>query len=191
MSDAEKTIRLTVAATMNDLQQVSPELFKQLRKEIRSTADSILALARASYPNNPTGHERNGKPTWSAGGRMGYSIPKLKKGVVASLGKNYDPRTNIQRVLSVRQNDVAGAVYDMAGKSNAFTDKTKKDRLKRKRVAGQGKAFVRSLSGTPSRVMYPAVDSKRDTVEADIRAAALAMARKINPQLAKVKVTMK
>ena len=122
---------------------------------------------------------------------MGYSIPKLKKGVVASLGANYDPRTNLQRVLSVRQNDVAGAVYDMAGKSNAFTDKTKKDRLKRKRVAGQGKAFVRSLSGTPSRVMYPAVDSKRATVEADIRAAALAMARKVNPQLAKVKVTMK
>jgi hypothetical protein len=39
--------------------------------------------------------------------------------------------------------------------------------------------------------MYPAVESRRATVEADIRAAATAMARKINPKLADVKISMK
>ncbi len=119
---------------------------------------------------------------------MGYSIPTLKKGVVAVLGGSYDSRTNIQRVLTIRQNDVAGAVYDMAGKSNKFTDKTKKDRLGRRRVKGQGAAFVGALAGKPSRVMYPAVESKRASMEADIKDAAVLMYRKINPRLADVKI---
>lgn len=191
MDETERVLRISIAETVSEMKQISPQLYKEIRGKIKSSADSILAMARSSYPNNPTGAERNGKPTWSAGGRMGYSLPKLKKGVVASLGGNYDPRTNIQRVLSIRQNDVAGAVYDMAGKSNKFTDKTKKDRLKRKRVAGQGAAFVKSLSGAPSRVMYPAVDAKRATVEANIKAAAVEMYRKVNPKLANTKIVVK
>ena len=191
MNQTERVVSTTIAATIADLKQVSPVLYKELRKTIKSSADAVLSMARSSYPNNPTGAERNGKPTWSAGGRMGYSIPKLKKGVVAVLGGQYSPHTNIQRVLSVKQTDVAGAVYDMAGKSNKFTDKTKKDRLGRQRRSGQGKAFVGSLSGAPSRVMYPAVTAKRANMEADIKAAAIQMYRKINPHLADVKVTIR
>jgi len=191
VNETERVVSATVAATIAELKQVSPVLYKELRKTIKSSADSTLALARSSYPNNPTGAERNGKPTWSAGGRMGYSIPKLKKGVVAALGGNYDPRTNIQRVLTIKQTDVAGAVYDMAGKSNKFTDKTKKDRLGRKRTKGQGAAFVGALSGTPSRVMYPAVESKRASMEADVKEAAVRMYRKINPHLADVKINIR
>lgn len=184
MSDSEKIYKISVAATMNQLKQADPMLYKEMRSRVKDAAQPIIALAQSKYPQNPTGSERNGRPTWSSGGRLGYDIGKVRSGIVPVVGGLYDPQKNVQRVLSIRQKNAGGVVYDMAGKTNMYTDKKPVDRLGRRRAPGTGAAFVRALASRASRVMWPSAEARRGAVETAIKAAAVDMAKKLNPRLA-------
>ena len=163
--------------TMDALKNISPELFKEARAEMRDVVKPMLKTAKGLVPDErPLSRWREGSgaggvgqvarsgnarmPNWNtmaAKRRIGFRITKKR------------PREARGRVILLRmiQNDPAGAVYDVAG-------------------AVGGGTFGANLNkkwGKTSRTMWPAADEHLSTVQDGIREAQSRMEDTINRQL--------
>jgi hypothetical protein len=153
-----------VDSTMKTLRKINPTLEKESKKRIKSDIKPMVSAARALVPKQAplsgwrtsgspgSGTERSGEsrfPAWSnsANRRINSSIRRGKK-------QGYKGRILL---VSMRQTDAAGAVFDIAGKRNAGN---RLDRSLRK--AGWG---------TPSRSMWKAAEKHLPTVQKSVQAS--------------------
>ena len=120
-----------------ELKRVEPQLRKELTRSIKGDAAPLVNAARELVPiGAPLSGMRTGKFAWSAKARSGIGI---KMGGRA--------RGNEFTILSLRQNNGVGQIFDMAGKKGGSSKK--------------GEAFIAALSarfGRPSRSMWPAAE---------------------------------
>lgn len=104
-----------VAATVKELGQIDPELAKAAKVRIREAANPMVNGARGFIPNEAP------LSKWSNGGRTGWSTARVKAGITAKVSTSRSKTKEI-RLLNVVQKDVAGAIFDMAGRrSNGNT----------------------------------------------------------------------
>jgi len=157
------------AATIRVLGQIDPELRKQAIKEIKSAGDAIVLEARSLVPAvKPLTNWYNWKGGWNSN--------KVRRGIkVAYRGSAQRDRNTID-LLTIRQSDPAGAIFELAG----FRDGAK----------GTNKSVVYEQAGTEfikqlrrgqrdgatwmskaRRTLWPAIARKRADMEEAIRAA--------------------
>lgn len=137
-----------------ELKRVEPTLRKELTRSIKGDAAPLVNAARALVPTGaPLSGMRTGKFAWSAKARSGIGI---KMG-----GKS---RGNEYTILSLRQNNGVGQIFDMAGKAGGRSPR--------------GEQFIANLTaryGRPSRSMWPAAERELpavvDAVQATIQDA--------------------
>ena len=134
-----------VKEVIKELRQLDPELRKQFNRDARKIAEPIINEAKGNYPAKYlSGMAR----TWSQRGRQlfPYSQRDAQRGVVFKI----DTGRRATSVLTVIQKNPAAAIIDMAGKAGGSN--------------AQGARFIQQLFGSPSRVMWPAAESKQDEV---------------------------
>lgn len=141
-------VRDTVAL----LKKTEPEIFKEFRSKAKFALDPMVKDAQARITQASA---RNGKGAplsgmlkpWSPKGRQVFpwNQQKAVKGVKVKI------LTSKESFLAVSQMNVAGAVFDIAGRKNP-------------------NLFSKNLniSANPSRTMWPAAESKEDEVRKNL-----------------------
>lgn len=135
--------------TLNELRKVEPQLRKDLTKEIKGQAKPLVDAARALVPSSPPlSGMTSGRWAWTTKAKAQIAIKMGGR----SRGKEFT-------ILSLRQNNPAGAIFDMAGKKGGNGE--------------QGQAFVNNLAmrfGAPSRSMWPAAEKMLPELASEITA---------------------
>ena len=141
-------VRDTVAL----LKKTEPAIFKEFRSKAKFAVDPMVKDAQARITQASA---RNGKGAplsgmlkpWSPNGRQVFpwNQQKAVKGVKVKI------LTSKQSFLAVSQMNVAGAVFDIAGRKNP-------------------NLFSKNLniSADPSRTMWPAAEAKEDEVKRNL-----------------------
>lgn len=175
MASSTKPIGLNHA--LETLQKIDPVLVRQARKRMKDDLKPVAQAAKGSIPSSPPlsrwvepgrgdvdarGVLRSGSqrmPVWSSGSaKRKIAIVVQRKRVKGFTGR--------RALVALRQNDAAGAVYDMAGKHpNVFGSN------------------LTGRFGEPSRYMWPTVEKHRDAAVASVERAKKDMEREINARL--------
>lgn len=134
-----------IKETIKELRSLDPELRKQFNRDAKKVAEPIINEAKSRYPDKYlSGMAR----AWSQRGRklFPYTQRDAQRGVVFKI----DTGRRATSILTIIQKNPAAAIVDMAGKAGGTN--------------AQGTRFIRALFGQPSRVMWPAAESKQDQV---------------------------
>lgn len=120
-----------------ELNKVAPTVRRELTKSIKGDAKPLIDAARALIPNEaPLSGMTSGRFAWSTKARSQVGI---KMGGRA--------RGDQFTILSLRQNNPAGSIFDIAGKRGGKN--------------ARGQQFIANLAaryGRPSRAMWPAAE---------------------------------
>lgn len=156
-----------VAEVLRALGKVNPELKKATVKRMKQAADPMINDARSLFPaTSPLSNWGN----W----RGGYDGAQVRRGVRAAFrgSKVRGSEANTVPLLSLRQTNAAGAIYDIAGRaSNGNTP--------------QGRAFITQLrsEGVASRAMWPAAERNMPEVVSAVEDAINDMSAQIEEMM--------
>ncbi len=160
-----------VAEALKALAKSDPELRKAVIKDMKSAAAPLEAAARANIPARPL-------TNWY-GWKGGYSQTKAQKGVKVAFrgGKVKGKGGDHFPLLSLRQTDVGGAIFEMAGRAGGSGRGSE--------GAARGQAMIAKLneSGTASRTLWPAVERNFGAIEAGLKAAIDTMSDTIQKEI--------
>jgi len=158
-----------VAETIKALGRVDPELKKQIVKNLKAAASPVEESARALVP---TARPLSGWEGWKGG----YDPVAIRRGIrVAFRGSKVRGARDPDKIplLTLRQKNAAGAIYDMAGRrSSGNTD--------------QGRVFIRMLNargGPASRYMWPGAEAAMPAVVRQVEVAINDMMEVINTEI--------
>ena len=134
-----------IKETIKELRSLDPELRKQFNRDAKKVAEPIINEAKSRYPDK---YLSSMARAWSQRGRklFPYTQRDAQRGVVFKI----DTGRRATSILTIIQKNPAAAIVDMAGKAGGTN--------------AQGTRFIRALFGQPSRVMWPAAESKQDQV---------------------------
>lgn len=136
-----------VKETIKELRSLDPELRKQFNKDARKIAEPIINEAKGNYPAKYlSGMARSWRDKRTRRVLFPYVQRDAQRGVVFKI----DTGRRATSILTIIQKNTAAAIVDMAGKKGGEGEK--------------GARFVATLFGQPSRVMWPAAESKQDQV---------------------------
>jgi hypothetical protein len=139
--------------TLAALKKLDPELRKQTVREIKSAGRPVLATARSLVPSQAMSG-------WGAGnwGARGWDDPA--RTLKVRFGGRAAKKRQQWRLLSLKQEGAAGAIFDLAGKQGG-------------NGTPQSRQFLANVDrfGGPSRTVWPAVEKNKDAAEATIVAA--------------------
>lgn len=156
------------AASIRVLGQIEPELRKQAIKEIKSAGDAIVQEARSLVPDvKPLTNWYN----WKGG----FVPAKVRRGIkVAYRGSAQRDRNTID-LLTVRQTDPAGAIFELAGFRNGSKGTGGSP------VPDAGRVFIQQLrkgerdgatwQPKARRTLWPAIARHRDEVREAVQTA--------------------
>jgi hypothetical protein len=164
--------------TLKQLQQIDPVLKREAIKHLKSDLQPVVTEIKSALPNLPLSNwkapkqasARNGKNAAGRSGQAGtpyWVYGKAKRGVTSSVKKQrVKGFGGMETLISIRQNNAAGEVFDMAGRTNPSV-------------------FARNLDkwGKPSRRMWPTVERHKPDIVKSIRAGTLDMEKLINEAL--------
>lgn len=153
-----------VKETLKALRKLDPELRKEFNRNARTVAKPAMDAAKAKYTTLPlSGFRRR----WRSGGRdlSPKTIGRFRSGVTFRV----DTSKKRESVFIIRQTNALAEITDMAGRRTA------------------GNPIDRSLRlagwGSPSRVMWPSVESKAREVQAALSELVDAASETINREL--------
>lgn len=159
-----------LAATFKALRHVDPELRKQTMREMKKAAVPMVATARSLFP---TASPLRNWGNW----RGGYDVSRVRSGVKVSFKGTRARDRDVIPLLTMRQVNPAGVIYDMAGRAGG--------KGRRSEGAERGRQMIGKLnrSAFPSRAMWPAAEKHLPRVQADVVKAIEAMTDQINKEL--------
>jgi hypothetical protein len=156
-----------VAEALRVLAKIDPELRKAVIKDMKGAAAPLEGAARSLVPARPLSNWGNWQTSRDGGPGPGRFVQaKAQKGIKVAFRsggvKGYNKTTF--PLLTLRQTDGPGAIYEMAGKKFPGKDAEGK---------GRGAAMVAKLnqSGAASRTLWPTVEAKMPLIEKELRAA--------------------
>jgi hypothetical protein len=162
-----------VAEALKTLAKVDPELRKAVIKDMKAAAGPLESAARAGVPARPL-------TNWY-GWKGGYSQAKAQRGIKVAFrgGKVKGKGGDHFPLLSLRQTDVGGAIFEMAGRAGGSG--------KGSENAARGQAMIAKLdeSGTASRTLWPAVERNFGAVESALEGVINNMSGELEKMLEK------
>jgi hypothetical protein len=182
-----------VNAMIQSLQQLEPETYKQLRKDIRFITAPAVSAVKSNVPTiSPFAGRR--KDGFTHSGRTAWSGASVTTNITpAQRSRAYGSTTsNLVAISATGQNKQFGFnILDMAGRGTGRGRNPKsrtrpyeyKGGTRTHRLNGQGQAMIQALNTKPSRYFYPAIENQlpeiRRRVETVIDKVAANMNRKI------------
>jgi hypothetical protein len=166
---AEDVVKFVgVKDALKTLRTVEPEIYKQLRKDIRQISSPAVVNIRTTAPTVAplSGMNNNGRTGYSG---VAVSIAITPGQRSRALGST---TANLVAIKATGRNKQAGFnIADMAGRGSAGRTPS-------------GQAMIRNLQGRASRFVYPAIESKLPAIRAavadSIEKATLTINRKLN-----------
>ena len=141
-----------LAQALKTLQTLDPELRKEVVKGMKNAASPILATARSLIPDGEV------LTNWY-GWRGGWDQAQVRKGIKVAFraGRVRGQERDVFPLLTLRQTNAGGEIYDIAGRS--FPGRRSEGALR-------GQMMIRKMDtyARPSRYMWPAVERNMDTV---------------------------
>lgn len=159
-----------VKETIKLIRSVEPELYKQLRKDIRQITQPGIAAIKQKTPTIAplSGMVHNGRTGWSGVNVTTAITPGQRSRALGST------TANLVAIKSTGRNKQAGFnIADMAGRgSNGRTR--------------SGQAMIRNLGARASRYVYPALESKLPQIVKEVADSFDKMAESINRKLGRI-----
>jgi hypothetical protein len=171
---AEVDTRIEVeglAEALKTLQTIDPELRKEVIKGMKVAASPLEAAARALVPDS--------RPltNWY-GWKGGWEPSTVKKGIKVAFrgGRVRGQNQDVFPLLTLRQTNAAGAIFDIAGRS--FPGRGAEG-------GARGRAMVNKLDETarPSRSMWPAAERQMPAVNTALEGVIQTVSDRINKEL--------
>jgi hypothetical protein len=159
--------------TLRDLRKFSPELLKELKKDLTRQAQPIFADAARRMPDRPA-------PNWGSKGRTGYSRARAASGMKVSVraSKRVKDMKGSMAVINLTQTNAGGAIWDQAGARGKYSPPQQR-----------GAQFVehlnRSTGKKAQRGLWPASVGRRDEIRRDFSGSIRKTEREINLRLAR------
>ena len=172
MADIDLRIEVNgLAEALRTLQKIDPELRKEVVRGMKRAASPIENAARSVIPAaKPLTNWYN----W----RGGWDQAQVRKGVKVAFrgGRVRGEERDVFPLLTLRQTNAAGAIYDIAGRS--FPGRGSEG-------AARGRAMVDKLGqdGRPSRYMWPAVERNMTTVTGELESVIETVSNRITAEL--------
>ena len=170
-----------VAATVRVLGDLEPDLRKEAIKTITSAGDAIVLEARSLVPEQkPLTNWYNWKGGWNSA--------KVRRGIkVAYRGTAQRDRNTID-LLTIRQSDPAGAIFELAGFRDGSKGKNKSvvydnaghEFIKQLRRGQRGSA---TWMPNARRTLWPAIARKRSDMEDALQQAVDNVTRTANRKM--------
>lgn len=165
MANPEPIKFLGVKEALRTMQQIEPEMYKQLRKDIRSiTAPAVSAVKSAVPTVAPlSGMNHNGRTAWNGVNVTTNITPGQRSRAFGST------TANLVAISSTGKNGQYGFnIADMAGRGSGRGSRPKNitrpyqrnGRTVQHRLNGQGQAMIRNLGRPASRYVYPAIEGQ-------------------------------
>jgi hypothetical protein len=174
MTGPDQQLSASVRAAVETLKLIDPELVKAATKTMKGAAEIIASDARSRIPDVPTGTSSTGRPHWGRwGGTRDWDAGAARRGIKTQYRGTRKNKAYQKPLISIVQSNPAGAIYDMAGKAGKY---------KNAQIGGK---FVGSMSGKPSRTMWPAQEAKISEVNSAMESAQREMEQTINARLGK------
>jgi hypothetical protein len=162
-----------VAEALKTLQKADPELRKAVIKDMKQAAAPLEAAARGLVPDRPL-------TNWY-GWKDGYNKGKVQKGIKVAFrgGKVKGKGGDHFPLLSLRQTNAGGAIFEMAGRAGG--------KGRGSEGGPRGAAMINKLDtyGTASRTLWPAVEKNFGAVESALEAAVNNMGNELSRMLEK------
>jgi hypothetical protein len=152
------------------LRQIDPELRKEAAREIRILAKPMVASARGRMPVSVP------MSGWTRG-RTAFVPSKARTGIKAAVRFTPKRGSNEIKLITLKQVNPAGEIFDMAGRAYPGGKDTKGGR--------RGDQFVANLPGRASRVIWPTVERFGPSIQKNLADAAAKMERTINEKTSK------
>lgn len=177
-----------VKETLKVLQQIEPEMYKQLRKDIRSITAPAVSSIKSSVPSIAplSGMMNNGRTGWSGVTVTTNITPAQRSRAFGST------TANLVAISSTGRGGQFGFnLADMAGRGSGHGRRprsttrvyTRNGTQMQHRLNGQGQAMIRNLAKQPSRYVYPAIEGQLpqiiSAVGSSLQDAAIAINRKL------------
>ena len=167
-----------VAQAFRVLSKIDPELRKATIKDLKSAARPLEEAARALVPDSsPLRNWGQWEKNREGGSGPGpWDTSKVKSGIKVAFrsGVPRGSRSDTIPILTLRQMNGPGAIYDMAGRAGGLGRRSEK--------ASRGQQMIAKLDtrATPSRSLWPAVENNFQHVEAGLTQAVETMSNELN-----------
>jgi len=165
-----------VAEALKALQKADPELRKAVVKDMKAAAKPLETQARSLIPARPLRNWYN----WPRG-EGDWNQSRAQKGIKVAFraGKVKGKSGDHFPLLSLRQTDAQGAIYEMAGRAGGFG--------RRSEGAARGQMMIGKLDtfASPSRTLWPTVERGMPAVEAALLEAIGRMSDTIEKEIMK------
>ena len=176
-----------VKEMVNILKQVEPELWKQLRADIRTIAKPAVSAIKSNVPSIAplSGMNGNGRVSWSPVKSIVSITPAQRSRAFGST------TSNLAAIISKGSAGQGMVIADMAGKTGRQRrTETRpypyKGGTRTHKVNGQGQAMIRNLPNKPSRFVYPAIERQLPAIRAGVASSIESMAKTINAKISRV-----
>lgn len=177
-----------VKETLQVLQQVEPEMYKQLRKDIRSITAPAVSAIKSTVPSVAplSGMMNNGRTGWSGVNVTTNITPAQRSRAFGST------TANLVAISSTGRNGQFGFnLADMAGRGSGHGRRpravtrvyTRNGVEMQHRLNGQGQAMIRNLAKQPSRYVYPAIEGQLPSIITAVANSLQGAAESINRKL--------
>jgi hypothetical protein len=171
-----------VAEALKTLAKVDPELRKAVIKDMKAAAGPLESAARAGVPARPLTNWGNWERNRDGGAGPGrFNQAKAQRGIKVAFrgGKVKGKGGDHFPLLSLRQTDGPGAIFEMAGRAKGSS--------KRSENAERGAQMVNKLNdfGDASRTLWPAVERNFGAVESALEGAINNMSSELEKMLEK------
>jgi hypothetical protein len=172
VAEIDTRIEVTgLAEALKTLQKVDPELRKEVVKGLKTAAAPILSTARSLIPD---GRVLTNWYDWKGG----WDSQTVRKGIRVAFraGRVKGQDRDVFPLLTLRQLNAAGAIYDMAGRS--FPGRGSEGALR-------GAMMIRKMDtyARPSRSLWPAVERNMPVVTKSLEDVIGTVSKRINQEL--------
>ena len=180
-----------VKETLRILRDVEPDVYKQLRKDIRAIAMPAVTAIKSNTPSVAplSGMVNNGRTAWTK--------PKVTVNITpGQRSRGFASTTsNLVAIQATGEGKKVGFdIADMAGRANqpGKYEKSRKyinpytGEVVRLKQNGQGRALIDNLAGRASRYVYPAIESKLPAIRTQVAKSFDTAAEVINRKLKRV-----
>jgi len=133
-----------VREALQILRQSEEKVYWRAVHHIKSAGAEMVDVVAKAHP--PTAEVKMQMRGWSQKGRLGYDFVRIKRSIGIKVGGRRDKSGNRPLVTLVEMNP-GGALFALAGMNRGNSGKPYgPDRLGRRRVPAQSKAFLSALS---------------------------------------------
>lgn len=172
MAEVDVRIRVNgLAQALKTLETLDPELRKEVVRGMKKAASPILATARSLVPDGQV------LTNWY-GWRGGWNTQSVRKDIKVAFrgGRVRGEERDVFPLLTLRQTNAAGAIYDIAGRS--FPGRGSEGDVRGYMMIRKMDTFAR-----PSRYMWPAVERNMTTVTGELESVIETVSNRITAEL--------